>query len=174
MKILLKDMVKKNNGYTGLDLSVSAIVILISISVIATMFYNLYFAGTGMKRNVKATDYAINVLETIQATDYESVTFNQEENTTLKNKLDEILKVTGSCDNNTNTYNANVNNYIITIKIEKYCDREEVKTEVKADYIKIITVNIKYKLGKKLNKNVNDDDDTNTEILEISTLKTIN
>lgn len=161
MKILLKDTLKKNNGYTGLDLSVSAIVILISISVIATMFYNLYFAGTGMKRNVIATDYAINVLETIQATDYSSVTFNQEESTTLKTKLDEMLKVTGSCDNNTNTYNANVNNYNIKITIEKYSDRFNTG-EIK-DYIKIIKVEIQYMLGKN-----------NTETLEISTLKTIN
>lgn len=177
MKILLKDTLKKNNGYTGLDLSVSAIVILISISVIATMFYKLYFAGIGMKRNVVATDYAINILETIQATEYSKVTFNDED-IELKYVLDNLLNIK---DNNRNSssienskYIANVNNYTITIKIEKYSDREEIKTEVKDDYIKIITVNIKYNLGKKLNKNVDDDDDTNTEILEISTLKTIN
>lgn len=167
MIISLKNKIKQNKGFTGMDLSISVIVILISIAIIATMIYNLYLSGAGMKRNVIATDYAINILENIQATDYASVTFNQEESTTLKTKLDEMLKVTGSCDNNTNTYNANVNSYDITIKIEKYSDK--FNTGEKEDYIKIITVKIQYNLGKN-----NADKSVNTENLEISTLKTIN
>lgn len=167
MIISLKNKIKQNKGFTGMDLSISLIVILISIAIISTMIYNLYLSGAGMKRNVIATDYAINILEDIQATEYASVTFKQEESTTLKTKLDKMLKVTGNCDNNTNTYNANVNSYDITIKIEKYSDK--FNEGEKEDYIKIITVKIQYNLGKN-----NTDKTANTEVLEISTLKTIN
>lgn len=164
---LLKNKIKENNGFTGVDLSVSAIVILISVAVISTMIYNLYLSGSGIKRNVIATDYAINILESIESMDYASVTFNQNEDTKLKNKLDEILKANGICDNNANSYNANVNNYDIIVTIEKYSDK--FNTGEKEDYIKIIKVKIQYNLGKK-----NVDKSVNTEILEISTLKTIN
>lgn len=166
MRTSYKESIKNNRGYTGIDLSVSIMIILISVSVIATMVYNLYFTGAGMKRNVIATNYAINILETIQATDYSLVTFNNEEdeNLQLKNTLDNLLKTNGSINNN--KYINNLNDYYnITITIEKYQDR--FPSGEKEDYIKIITVSIDYNLGKKSNK------DINNEKLEISTLKTI-
>lgn len=167
MKTSIQNRIKKNNGFTGTDLSISIMVIMISVSVIATLYYNLYFAGTGMKRNVVATDYAINILETIEAQEYSLVTFNAEEDSSLELKsiLDNLLKVNGNIQDN--QYITNVSNYNITVKIEKYSDRFAV-TENKEDYLKIITVTIEYNLGKKSNKQVN------TEKLEISTLKTIN
>lgn len=162
--ITIKNKIKQNKGFTGIDLSISAIVILISVSIIATMIYNLYLSGLGIKRNVIATDYAINILETIQATEYSKVTFNDED-IELKYVLDNLLNIK---DNNRNSssienskYIANVDNYELEIKIEKYSDR--FNTGEKKDYIKIITVKIQYNLGKN-----------NKEILEISTLKTIN
>lgn len=159
--------IKKNNGFTGVDISVSIIIILITISVITTLFYSLYLSGEGIKRNVIATDYAINILETIEATDYELVTFNDSEDDTLqlKEKLDELLKKESII--NDNIYNVNVNNYDIEIVIEKYSDRFDNTEDTKEDYIKIITLNIKYNLGK------NSDKTANTEVLKITTLKTI-
>ncbi len=159
--------IKENKGFTGIDISVSIVIILITISIIATMMYNLYLSGAGIKRNVIATDYAINILETIEATDYEEVTFknNEDEQLKLKKKLDEILKKESKISNN--IYNSNVNNFDIEIIIEKYSDRFNNLEVKKQDYIKIITVNIKYNLGKDSNNS------TNTETLTIRTLKTI-
>lgn len=159
--------IKENKGFTGIDISVSIVIILITISIIATMMYNLYLSGAGIKRNVIATDYAINILETIESTDYEEVTFNnnEDEQLKLKKKLDEILKKESKISNN--IYNSNVNNFDIEIIIEKYSDRFNNLEVKKQDYIKIITVNIKYNLGKDSNNS------TNTETLTIRTLKTI-
>lgn len=160
--------IKENKGFTGIDISVSIIIIIITISIIATMLYNLYLSGAGIKRNVIATDYAINILETIEATEYQEVTFNNNEDKDLKlkKKLDELLKKESQINNN--TYKSNVNNFDIEIIIEKYSDRFNNSENKKEDYIKIITVNIKYNLGKDTNNS------TNTETLTIRTLKTIN
>lgn len=165
---LLKNKMKQNNGFTGLDLSISAIVILISVAVISTMIYNLYLSGSGIKRNVIATDYAINILETINATEYSKVAFNTGDDT-LKNELDNLLDPNDSFESSIidNKYILNVNNYNISVTIEKYSDK--FNTGEKEDYIKIVTVKIEYSLGKK-----NVDKSVNTEVLEISTLKTIN
>lgn len=159
--------IKENEGFTGIDISISIIIIVITISIIATMMYNLYLSGAGIKRNVIATDYAINILETIEQTNYEEVTFNnsEDEQLKLKKKLDELLKKESQINNN--TYKSNVNNFDIEIIIEKYSNRFNNLEVKKQDYIKIITVNIKYNLGKDSNNS------TNTETLTIRTLKTI-
>lgn len=159
--------IKENKGFTGIDISISIIIIVITISIIATMMYNLYLSGAGIKRNVIATDYAINILETIEQANYEEVTFNnsEDEQLKLKKKLDELLKKESQINNN--TYKSNVNNFDIEIIIEKYSNRFNNLEIKKQDYIKIITVNIKYNLGKDSNNS------TNTETLTIRTLKTI-
>lgn len=160
----MKIKLKTNKGFTAIDLTVSIMIIIISVSVITNMFYNLYLSGSGIKRNVIATDYAINILELIEATDYELVTFNEDKELNLKNKLDEFLKTESKIENN--IYTSNANNFDIAISIEKYSEQNEVDEE-KEDYIKIITVKITYSLGK------NSDKTTNKETLTISTLKTI-
>lgn len=159
---------KENKGFTGIDISVSIIIIIITISIIATMMYNLYLSGAGIKRNVIATDYAINILETIEQAAYQEVTFNntEDEQLKLKKKLDELLKKESKIENN--IYKSNVNNFDIEIIIERYSDRFNNSQNQKQDYIKIITLNIKYNLGKDSNNS------KNTETLTIRTLKTIN
>lgn len=171
MKISLKNIIKKNEGYTGADLSVSLIVILISIGVIASMYYNIYFAGSGLKRNVTATNYAINVLEAVQSTEYEKVTFNLEEDATLKNTIYNLPIFRGQVKENAseiteNKYSFKMENYDITVEIEKYSDRFDAENP-KEDYIKIIKVTVAYNLGKDKSGNAN------KEILQISTVKTI-
>lgn len=165
--IKLKEKLKKEKAFTGLDLSISIIVIIISIAVIATMIYNLYITGAGVKRNVIATDYAINVLELVGSTEYNDVTFT--ENNSLKEKLDSFFGKQGEIkDGKYNivmgTQGTSGNNFDITVGIEKYKDSHPEKE----DYIKIIKVIIKYNIGKTSSNSVNE------ETLEISTLKTIN
>jgi hypothetical protein len=161
MKFTLK-RTNREKGFTAVDLTVSLVVILLSISVISMMFYNTYLSGAGLKRNVIATDYAINILETVEATDYELVDFSDEEQI-LKQKIDDILGNSTSGTVINGIYSASISGYDIKVEIEKYADR--FATNEKEDYIKIIKVTIEYKLGK--NK------DATTEKLEISTVKTI-
>ena len=165
--IKLKNKLENNKAFTGLDISISVIVILISISVIAAMIYNLYITGAGVKRDVVATDYAINVQELIQSTSYDEVTFV--DNDALKEKLDDFFGKSGEIkDGKYNiimgTQGTSNNNFDITVGIEKYKDTHPDKE----DYIKIVKVTIKYNLGKQNSQNANE------ETLEISTLKTIN
>lgn len=154
----MKNNLKDNKGFTGLDISVSLIIIVISITVIASMFYSLYLSGTGLKRNVIATDYAINILEKIQTMDYDDVNYN---NLNLKNELDSVISNEGASVQSRfegGNYIVTVNNYKISVNIENYSETHSLPN----DYIKIIKVSIEYNLGKN-----------NKETLEISTLKTI-
>ena len=88
MTITLKEKMKQEKAFTGIDLSISIIIIIIAVTIIASMSYNLYLSGSGIKRNVIATNYQIEIQETIQATEYEKVTFS---NNDLKNELDKRL-----------------------------------------------------------------------------------
>ena len=161
MIITLKDKIKQDKAFTGIDLSISIIILVIAISVIASMSYKLYLSGSGIKRNVIATNYQIEIQEMIQTLEYNKVTFKDDN--TLKNELDRILNTEGICDVNENSYTAIANNFDIKVQIENYKDRFE-EQENKEDYVKIITVKISYNLGKS----------DNIETLEIKTLKTIN
>ena len=155
----MKNKLKDNKGFTGVDISVSAIIIFISLSIIASTFYSLYVSGNGLKRNVIATDYAINILEKIQTMDYDSVYYGS---TDLQNELDSLLignNGTISSSFIDGNYIVTVNNYKITVNIENYSETNSLPN----DFIKIIKVKIQYNLDKK----------NNTETLEISTLKTI-
>ncbi len=158
MIITLKDKIKQDKAFTGIDLSISIVILVIAVSVIASMSYNLYLSGSGIKRNVIATNYQIEIQEMIQTLEYSEVTFN--DSNTLKSKLDTMLNTEGTV--NENSYTARVDNFDITVQIENYKDRFE-KKENKEDYIKIITVKISYNLGKT----------NNVQTLEIKTLKTI-
>ena len=151
MIVTLKEKIKQEKAFTGIDLSISVMIIIIAVAVIASMSYNLYLSGSGIKRNVMATDYQIEIQELIQATKYEEVTFK--DNTALKTKLDDLLKTTGTTNDTENSYTGRVKNFDVWVQIEN-----------KEDYVKIITVKISYNLGKS----------KNVETLEIKTLKTIN
>ncbi len=161
MIVTLKEKIKQEKAFTGIDLSISVMIIIIAVAVIASMSYNLYLSGSGIKRNVMATDYQIEIQELIQATKYEEVTFK--DNTALKTKLDDLLKTTGTTNDTENSYTGRVNNFDVFVQIENYKDKFETE-ENKEDYVKIITVKISYNLGKS----------KNVETLEIKTLKTIN
>ena len=165
--IFFKKRLKDDKGFTGLDLSISVMIIIISIAVIATIIFNLYSSGASIKRNVIATDYSINVLETILASEYSDVTFQN--SNTLKERLDTLTGKTGTIDSNKNSYLVTSNSYDIEVDISKPSEKyTNINNEVD-NYIKVITVKVSYNSGKNSSNNT-----INTDVLEISTLKTLN
>ena len=62
MKIL-----KKEEGITGIDITIAIILITIFISIIATLFYNIQKTSTELERETIATSYAVEIIEEIKA-----------------------------------------------------------------------------------------------------------
>lgn len=65
---------RNNKGFTGIDISVSVIIILILIPTIFGIVYNMQKTRVKTERQAEAVDIATNVLETVKNTEYEEVT----------------------------------------------------------------------------------------------------
>lgn len=164
---------KNNRGITGIDLAVAMIVIVLFVSLIFALFYNVYISTVGVRRNEQAISYAVAILETIEQYDYEDVTTEEEPEDIFINDLqavvDNINKDTAPEIENRKTRivreNTNIetftNPYIITIDVTRYEKEDHTET---LDIVKTITLNTYYRIGKKEEK----------EKVEIKTLKTVN
>ena len=58
---------KKENGYTGVDIAISVVVITIFIALIGTLVFNFNSSSNEMEYKSKALDIAINKIEEIKA-----------------------------------------------------------------------------------------------------------
>lgn len=64
---------KKNNGFTGIDISVSVIIILIFIPTIFGIVYNIQKSNAGVARKTKAVEIATDILEIAKSEEYADV-----------------------------------------------------------------------------------------------------
>lgn len=60
---------KKEDGYTGVDIAISVVVITIFITIIGTLIYNFNSNSNEMEYKTKALDYAINKIERLKSLD---------------------------------------------------------------------------------------------------------
>ncbi len=141
--------VKEKKGFTTADIVISIIVIMIFVGMIVTLFYNFYLTTSAKNRNSIATNYLIDVIEEIKSMNYEEVQPDSNQN----NTINEMIK-------NLEVANNIPQQYQITGEIQKYNELEENTN--KKDLVKILTVRVEYRIGKKIEK------------IEISTLLTNN
>lgn len=129
-------IIKEEKGVTGIDISISLIVITIFISMIASLIANININAEDTQRKTKATSYAIQEIEKIRAlgysTEYEGKGINEEE----------ILKEEDILENQSFT------GYHKKILIKDYVliSNDNAK---EANLVKEITVEISYKLAGK-------------------------
>lgn len=71
---------KKNNGFTGIDISISMIIILIFIPTIFGIVYNIQKTNSSVKREAKAVDIATDILEIAKAENYNDITLESDSN----------------------------------------------------------------------------------------------
>lgn len=126
---MIKNKLKSNKGFTGTDIVISLIVLVMFTGVLVTTFYNYYLSISAKNRNAIATNCIIDVIENIQMVPYENID---------EQKVNEIIQA---------LYNNNTiqDQYTVTAKLEKY--NEMPGNEQKYDVIKKITVNVKYNVG---------------------------
>ena len=116
---------KRNNGFTGVDIAISVVIFTIFVTVVASMFYNLSVTEDRIQRKAEATNFAIKTIETMKVIDFdklkEGMTIND-----INNLITDKIEIP--------------NGYNITVSVDN---------STYPDVIKIISVKIDYKIGKQ-------------------------
>lgn len=136
--------IKSEKGITGIDITVSIILITLFVSLIATLMYTTNKNASTMERRTEATNYAITEIEKLKAQ-----TFSDLQDTNETNDFTNIMEGT------------NPTGYAKKITIIDYANLPG-KTDAVSGLVKQVTVEIAYKDG-----------DT-TQTVELSTVITKN
>lgn len=137
---------KNNKGYTGIDISVAMIIILIFIPTIFGIVYNMQKIRAKSERESKAISIATDVLEIARSLDYSDVVISNEDSG-LKNLLNnkytnlEISNNTANC-----SYSDNNVHYKIQVIVSNYYP-SGIEDDEKHDYVKQVTVTVTYPTG---------------------------
>lgn len=134
---------RKNNGFTGIDISIALVIMLAFVSLIASLIYSFNQASQGVDRKSEATYLTIQVIEAIKQMNYDDVS----------NEMT-IDTISSSTSNNIDVKEG----YNLKIEVENY--KDIVGDDTLEDVIKIVTVTVEYSLGN------------NTEKVDISTVIT--
>ncbi len=144
-----------NKGVTGADLSIAVVAIIIFVSIITSLFYNVYIMNQKTTRMSEATDIITTIFEKIDVMDYENVSLENNEKE-LSVYLNDYIDNENQSQSE-NVYKGKKGGYNVTLNIEKY--NEQDGNQDKEDIIKKITINVEYNVGNK------------TQSIEMSTLK---
>lgn len=128
---------RKENGFTGIDISVALIIIIIFVGIIATLIYNFEIQSKEVKRKSEATSIIIDILEYAKNTPFEDVNLE-------------------NLNNYKETKYANLKGYDIQIICENDIDiLQEIELNDSMNMAKKVTVNITYLVEKdKQNLNI--------------------
>lgn len=155
---------RNNKGYTGSDIIISILIIMIFIPTIVALIYSIDTKNNEVERKNYAMTLSCNIIETLKSIDIDKL--KSEENLDdINNKIrnfkasdseitDEDGKITFSSED------TDGNRYVVFIKIEDYKDYSG-ESNIEDNVVKKITVTTEYRINK------------DTKNVEISTLKTI-
>ena len=138
---------RSEKGFTGIDITVAIIVILLLMSIISILFFNITKSSKSIDRKSEATFLATTIIEDIKAQEYDNLAITNG-----------FVNVKDYSYSNNNKVSAVTNNeikdgYTTTLNVYTYVpDSVTDRTEVN-DLVKVITVKVEYKLGNEV-KNV--------------------
>lgn len=119
--------IKNQKGIAATDSILAVLIIILFTGIIMTISYNIYLNSTFIRRNSKASEYAIKIFEETEKIYYDELTQEY-----INEYINNLLIPKG---------------YTVNVIIEKYEDTETV--EIEEDVVKIISLEIKYKLANK-------------------------
>jgi len=143
----MKINLKNKNGFTTIDLSIALIVVILFVSVMTSISYNVYLTSTEAKRTAVALNYGVELFEHIGAMDFEDVVPSYELVET------ENLGTMKNFTINANSVEGNKGTYKIRISIDDYRNSNKIK---------IISLKIDYPISRK-----------KTETLELQRIKVV-
>ena len=125
MKNGKKLKIMEKGGFSGVEITVAILILMIFISLINVLFVNIYLSYTDSRRNSEATAYATQIMEQVEKMYYNEVT-----NQNLAQKALEM----------------NIpNGYGVQIQVDKY----NAEDTTKEDLVKNVIITINYKVGKQ-------------------------
>ncbi len=126
---------KKNNGFTGVDIALAVLIITIFMSVITSLYINLYTSNVEILRREQAIGYSISILEKIDELYYDEVN-------------NENFKVIEKTNGKKSIAGINIDRgYDVDINIETYKPED-----FDIDVVKTINLTLKYEVGNKQRK----------------------
>ena len=139
---------KENKGFTGVDISISVIIILIFIPTVFGIIYNIQKNDAMVERKSNAISIASDVIEKAKMQEYTAVTTNLEDafSIALKNKYEQSDYKNEEKEEIGYTYmyflksGKRNEHYQIQVGIKNYYPSEEETN----DYIKIVKVRVFY------------------------------
>lgn len=115
-------MLKKQKGFTGIDISISVIAVILFTSTILALMYNVKMENLKMETKLLANIYLTETLENIGIAEYDDVT---SENVSIIPEMPDTFD--------------------IKTDVTKVSDEDESKDDI----IKKVTVTVSYKVGSK-------------------------
>ena len=124
---------KNNKGFTGVDVAVSLVILLVFIAFISALFYNVSTTTKRIERKTQATDIAIAFIEAMKVTPFATLSANQQT---------EVAMTTETFKNLTGKEIEIPNGYTVKISIENPNNDVNI-----GQVVKIITAEVTYQLG---------------------------
>lgn len=147
---------KDNKGVTGVDVAVATVILIVFVSLIAALFYNLSSTSKKIERKSTATNIAIEIIEALKVTNFADLSAHEvvEEEVTSS----DLNALTGKDIEIPNGYTVK-----ITIKNPEKDGAEDLTM---GEVVKVVVSEVSYSTGKDLNKDGNID----LETVKIETL----
>ena len=161
---------KNNKGYTGVDVSVAIIIIMLFIPTIFGMTYNINKTKANITKKSYASQIATKILNIAKTTEYEKLSegFNEDPTDDTSNFLNKLISIYGELDSS-NTYNdisqdnsyqycyfhttgENGEMYEIQVGVKDFYPANNNANEVEKDILKKVKVRVAYSSGAKLEK----------------------
>ena len=158
---------KKENGYVGIDLTTSIIVLMILIPTIMALIFNLNICNQDTERKGNAINFATSIIEIVKGADFDEIEtltkdkdlYASSQNQSLLGSNINITEEITSDEAIDKTIISNIEDnkgvhYRATLTIQKYIQTiDESNTETEEEpLVKTITVEIEYPLGKEQKK----------------------
>ena len=132
---------KNKKGFTGIDISIALIIVVLFVSLIVTLLYNFGMSSKEVNRKSQAIDYAISKIEEMKKN------FNATDGTTTEYRdIAGDLVASGGGEPTGWAYK-------ITTKIQDYANSSFVPTggseTIQPNIVKILNVNVEYSVGSQ-------------------------
>ena len=133
---------KSEKGFTGIDITIALIIVLLFMSLISVLLFNITKSSKSIERESEATYIATAIIESFKSKNYEDIKLTSEVNITnyLDSNNNQIIpvKTSGTVDLNDNRILIE-QGYTANVIVVNYPEDE--------DLVKIITVRVQYKLA---------------------------
>ena len=160
---------RNNHGYTGIDISIAILILVILIPIIGGIVYNIGKSGNSMNQKSYAISIMTNVLEVAKGIDDISYVYSKSEeapennasksyvyflNNKIQNRLSDaqIQTISGNEYIVFTVEDSKHNHYKVTIDVTDFADVSSIQ-DPKTNVVKKVMVNVDYSVGNKM-KNV--------------------